>query len=417
MVATRESVGAPTLGRRTDLDWLRIIAFGILILYHVECFYGSWPWRANSQYATWKVLPLLQLSTPWRLLLLFVISGVATRFMMDKTRPADFLRSRAMRLLIPLAFGMLVIVPPQTYIHVLQYAGYTGNFASFYPQYLTTGSGWDIPHERLVTPEWAHLWFIAYLFVFTLVTVAVGPRLKSLPASAFAWFTRAPWIFVVPIVLIALANTLIGPFSTVEHLFFGDWRNLLVFCGALLFGYGIAKHEAFFAACERYRYVALVIAASGYAAIGALWLAGADSVIPGSFAIGYALFNPVQGWATVVAAFGFSRRHLRRDSPLRRYLTDAVFPYYIIHQTTIVVAGYWLTQMDLPMPVEATLLILITVASCLIVYEVARRVWILRPLFGLKLERASTPASTSHRTNEAMTKATKNAAGISEAEA
>ena len=377
----------PHPGRRTDLDWLRIIAFGFLIIYHIECFYGTWPWRANSQYATWKVLPLLQLSTPWRLLLLFLISGVATRFMMDKTPTGRFVQSRATRLLIPLAFGMLVVVPPQTYVHVIEYLGYSGDFLGFYPQYLTGAGGWNAPGEILITPEWAHLWFIAYLFIFTLVAVAVGPRLKTLPSEAFAWFCKAPWIFVVPMILIALANALIAPFSTVEHLFIGDWRNVLVFCAAVLLGYSIAKHEPFFEACDKQRYVALAIAVSGYLAIAALWLSGIESSIPGGFAMGYAILNPIQGWATVVAAFGFARRHLRRDSRLRRYLTDAVFPYYVIHQTTIVVAGYWLTQMNLPMPVEVSLLILVTVASCVIVYEVARRIWILRPLFGLKLER------------------------------
>jgi hypothetical protein len=73
-----------------------------------------------------------------------------------------------------------------------------------------------------------------------------------------------------------------------------------------------------------------------------------------------------------------------RDGPARPYLTDAIFPFYIVHQTTIVVAGHSLAQQRLPLGIETSLLIVTTVASCFIAYEVVRRVGPLRPIFGLK---------------------------------
>ncbi len=72
---------------------------------------------------------------------------------------------------------------------------------------------------------------------------------------------------------------------------------------------------------------------------------------------------------------------------MRRYLTDAIFPYYIIHQTTIVVGGHYLTGLGLPVWAEAPLMIAMTVASCAAGYEIVRRVGFLRPLFGLKPEK------------------------------
>ncbi len=372
--------------RRTDLDWLRIFAFGLLIFYHIGCFYFAWPWHANSKHASWSIAPLLQLTTPWRLLLLFVISGVATRFMIDKMSTGDFLVSRSTRLLIPLAFGMLVIVPPQTYIYLIEQGGYRSSFASFYVPDITGTGNWVVDGYHVVTPEWAHLWFLPYLFAFTLVTVVVGPWLKSRPASTFTWFTRAPWIFVVPIAFIALANAVIGPFSVDRHIFIGDWRNVLVFGSATVLGYSLAKHEPFFIAAERYRYIALAIAVGAYCTIQILWVFGKYEHMGYRYYLLFAFLKPMQGWAVVLAAFGFARRYLRSDGPVRRYLTDAIFPYYIIHQTTIVVAGHWLTGMNLPVHIEAPALIIITIASCVIGYEIIRRIWLLRPLFGLKLE-------------------------------
>lgn len=375
--------------RRIDLDWLRIIAFGLLIFYHVGCFYFAWPWHANSKYASWSIAPLLQLTTPWRLLLLFVISGVATRFMIDKMSTGDFLASRSTRLLIPLAFGMLVIVPPQTYVFLIEQAGYRHSFSSFYVPAITGTGNWVVDGYHVLTPEWAHLWFLPYLFAFTLLTLAIGPWLKSRPASAFTWFTRGPWIFVAPVAFIAAANALIGPISVDRHVFIGDWRNVLVFGSAMVLGYSLAKHEPFFVAAERHRYIALAIAVGAYCTIQILWAFGKYEHMGYRYYLLFALLKPMQGWAVVLAAFGFARRYLRRDGPVRRYLTHAIFPYYIIHQTTIVVAGHWLTGMNLPAHIEATSLIIITIASCVIGYEIVRRVWLLRPLFGLKLEPAA----------------------------
>ncbi len=113
--------------RRFDLDWLRIAAFGLLIFYHVGMFYVTWGFHVKSSHASRAVEPLMLLLNPWRLTLLFVISGCATRFMLDKMKPGAFLASRTARLLVPLVFGMFVIVPPQTYFEIVEKLGYSGS--------------------------------------------------------------------------------------------------------------------------------------------------------------------------------------------------------------------------------------------------------------------------------------------------
>ena len=105
-------------------------------------------------------------------------------------------------------------------------------------------------------------------------------------------------------------------------------------------------------------------------------------------------------WFCIVAVLGFARRWLTADSAARRYLTDAIFPYYIVHQTAIIVIAHALHGDDLPAWLEASIVIVGTAATCAVTYEVVRRVNILRPLFGLKMTAAG-PASFPARSQAA----------------
>src|SRR5580693_8098640 len=100
---------AATVGlgeRRYDLDWVRIGAFMVLILYHVGMYYVTWDWHVKSPHASMAIEPLMMLSSPWRLSLLFMVSGVATSFLLARQGSHGFLMLRSTRLLIPLVFGM-----------------------------------------------------------------------------------------------------------------------------------------------------------------------------------------------------------------------------------------------------------------------------------------------------------------------
>jgi hypothetical protein len=90
-----------------------------------------------------------------------------------------------------------------------------------------------------------------------------------------------------------------------------------------------------------------------------------------------------QIWLAIVAVLGFARRHLNHDNAARRYLTTAVFPVYILHQTVIVVAAHALQPVRLDPLLEGVVLVLATTALCFLGYEAIRRVTFLRPLFGL----------------------------------
>ena len=117
-------MSAPTSRRRHDIDALRAIAFGLLILYHVGMFYVPWGWHVKSEHiAPWLQAPMMVLNQ-WRMPLVFLISGLAVNFLLgegDRRRMGygAFAWLRVKRLLVPLIFGMLLIVPPQAYLEAL----------------------------------------------------------------------------------------------------------------------------------------------------------------------------------------------------------------------------------------------------------------------------------------------------------
>jgi len=98
------STAAP-FQRQFFLDWIRILAFFVLILYHVGMYYVTWDWHVKSPSAGPAIEPFMMLSSPWRLGLLFMVSGVATATMFEHMRVTAFLRRSTARLLYPCCSG------------------------------------------------------------------------------------------------------------------------------------------------------------------------------------------------------------------------------------------------------------------------------------------------------------------------
>jgi surface polysaccharide O-acyltransferase-like enzyme len=370
------------------LDWVRIIAFLVLILYHVGMYYVTWDWHVKSQFASDTLEPYMNLSSPWRLGLLFLVSGVASSFMLARLPAARFARQRSARLLVPLLFGMLVIVPPQSYFEVVEKLGYAGGYGDFMRLYLAGYPGF-CREDCLILPTWNHLWFVAYLWVYAMllaVIVAVlGARFDTLARRVGNLL--AGWKLVaLPAAVLALAHLTLHSRFPQTHALVDDWFNHALYLFLFLLGALLARATRAWVHFEAQRWAALGIALTSWAAL-TIWYSLPDTVVPKSFLdtvrsamhVVYALCT----WSAIVAACGFAHRHLQFDSPARRYLTEAVFPLYILHQTLIVSLAHALKPLQRPPGLEACLLVVLTVTLSFGVFEVVRRSALLRPLFGL----------------------------------
>ena len=378
--------------RRYDLDWLRIAAFATLILYHVGMFYVTWDWHVKSSRASDAIEPLMLLTNPWRLTLLFLISGAATRFMADKMSAWKLTGSRMGRLWPPLLLAVFVIVPPQSYYEVyeaLEAMGEPNPAASawlqnFYIKYVTASGNWCDADGCLFTPIYNHMWFVAYLIVYTLALILLLPLLRRTPKAisvliAGPGLILAPWLF-----MFALRVTLFPIFGE-SHDIRADWYLHPLYFAVFLFGFAIAKHQDFFERATNLRWLALAITLACYAAILVYYSSFSEAAPPPEWLrILMRGIREMQAWTAIIAAIGFAHRYLRAaDGPIRRLLTQAIFPFYLIHQTIIVVAGHYLDDLRLPLALEAALLISATVLGCWLFYDLTRRVPPLRVWVGL----------------------------------
>lgn len=374
---------SPTV-RRYDLDWLRIIAFGLLILYHVGMFYVTWGWHVKSFYASPFAEPLMRLVNPWRLALLFFISGVAIRFATDKAESLGrFAWSRIARLGLPLLFGLYVWVMPQAYYQVRQSGEFTGSMVVFYPGYAALEQSFST-----ITPTWNHLWYLAYVLVYILIALAILPWLRDVPKSR-VWqsLTTRPFVVVFIMIMPFVVNeTWLSPLYPTTHNLVNDWAHHAHRFMIFLLGFFVAKDARFWHSVNRvWKFMPILAVAAFLLLLNRQDIENwarqfmSDTLLR----LFFSYFMVTYAWSCILTLLGFGQRFFNRESPLLRYLTGAIFCYYVLHQTITVVAGYYLTEHRLGVVVESSLVLVITVAGCVLGYELIRRIPHVGLLFGV----------------------------------
>ncbi len=372
--------------RHHFLDWLRIGAFGALVLYHVGMYYVSWDWHVKAATLLPGLEPWMRLSNPWRMSLLFLLSGAATVWMLQRGR-TGLLRERSRRLLLPLVLGVVLIVPPQSYFEVVQKFRFEGSYTDFLQLYFSAHQGFCRDGRCLVLPTWNHLWFLPYLWCYTVLLVllhrTLPQRWKDTAASRFgdlpAWQL---WLW--PLLWLVLLRLTLGVRFPATHALVDDFFNHAIYFSCFLLGAGLAVNLQLFARIEPLRW----------------WAAGASllcwTVISFSVDAMPGLAASPQGmrtlqrvahaslqWSAIVAILGFGYRHLNRDHRWRAPLTESVFPVYLVHQTWIILLAMGLRPLRLAAGWEAALLISGTLLLSLGTWQLARHSGALRPWWGL----------------------------------
>lgn len=367
--------------RRYELDWLRVIVFALLIFYHVGMFFVPWDFHIkNNIIYDWLRWPMLFINQ-WRLSILFVISGMGTYYALGKRTGRQFSKERISRLLLPLVFGMLVVVPPQVYLERVADGEFTGSYFDFWPLYAFIGT---YPEGNL---SWHHLWFLPYLLLFSLILSPLFVYLRKHPDNRFLNWTRTiisnpawSYLFILPLFLVYY---FLKPLFPVTHALVGDWYSLSWYLVMFFYGFIlISSKQTFWKMASQSRRFFLINGFAGFAMLMLIWF------VMDQFPLWHvleALVKTFNVWSWVMALFGYASRYLNRNSRFLSYGNEAVYPFYILHQTIMIIIGFYVMELEWAFWIKASLMVIGTFLGSLILYELLiKRISFVRPLFGLK---------------------------------
>lgn len=373
---------APTpTARRHDLDRLRILAVLLLFPFHVARIFNvgeDW-YVKNAQESKALSWAIINFVDPWHMPLLFALAGAATWFALGHRTGRAYARERVKRLLVPLVFGLLVVVPPQPYLAQLRFDDAERSYPGFLSGYFTDTS--DLSgYTGGLTP--AHLWFILYLLILALVALPLLLRLRHSADRDEGNDVGRPWMLAAIPIALLLSEALPAP-EEVDSPF-----TYLVFfvAGFLLVGSGSMAE----AVRRRWPWFLLAGIAT-MTVVFAVWVTGTDADWSEGSALdaGFQLVESTNAWLWVLGLFGAAGAYLAAaDTALLRYANEAAYPYYVLHQTVIVVIGYAVVGWDLGIAPKYAIILAGSVAATAVLYDVAvRRASATRSLFGLKPKR------------------------------
>lgn len=317
--------------RQTYLDWLRILAIlGVLFFHSAMPFAtGEW-WHIRNKETSNMLLEFNFWLSRFRMPLLFFISGAVSYFMMQKRSALSFIGLRFRRLFIPLFFGMLIVVPPQVYMERLT-QGYHGSFIDFYPNIF---KGQAYPKGNT---SWHHLWFIAYLFVYDLVAAPLFAWMISAKkfTRKLGWFAKGMrvYLFIIPSIAVF---SLLAPKFPETHDLIHDYAYLPYWFLFLLVGFLCISNASLMDSLERNRRTSLLIAI--------LLLVGVNYFRWNNHSHAPIFMYPALAWFWVMAITGYGKKYLNRKTAVSEYATQAVYPFYIVHQTVIVILAFYVVQ-------------------------------------------------------------------------
>jgi hypothetical protein len=372
--------------RQYFLDWVRITAFAFLIFYHAAMMFVDWPFHIESGHNSLLLKTIMIWSSQWRLDILFIVSGVAISYMSIKMPLKSFVWNRTLKLYIPLLFAVVVIVVPQSYYEALQKGVFEGSFWQFWTaQYFTFS--WD---ERMTAPfpTYNHMWYVLYLFHYSLVLLPFLALINTekghaLLASLEEWLVKGTRIVWLPL-SIYLAIFMLFDSSEINHTFHSDWYGHSIFLFAVILGVCFARMPRVWQAFENNRYISLIIGFVSFGLLLTLFLLPSELVTFDKESVWAGIGIWVK-WSWITLIIGFAKKYLNHTNNIQKYCNELIYPFFILHQTMLIMIGYNVIDWGVSGPVEYCVVVAGSFILCGLLYEVIiKRVNILRVLFGLK---------------------------------
>ena len=372
--------------RRYDIDWLRIAAVLLLIPYHTaRVFNWEEDWYIKNVPTDVLAQRFIDFVGPWHMSLLFLLAGAASWLAFRYRSGARYAGERFKRLLIPFVFGVLVIVPPQTWLAYNSHHGTDLSYWEYLPKFFTTVESLEGFQGGFTV---GHLWFILFLFVFSLVSLPLFLWLRNRGGRrvvrAFGRAAQAPALLILLPVLV-----LVLPWLENEDDFSGQppIGLFLVF----VLGFLLLADDRVGRVIDRHWWWILGLGVA--ASVAYIWAEPRAGGWPDTVAVfaGMKTLYEVGVWCMILGLLGLGHRFFTASGPAWSYATEAAYPFYILHQTVIVLIAYVVVQWGVGIPLKYGLIAATSFVLTLAVYEVAVRRWrFVRPLFGMKPKRRRT---------------------------
>jgi len=365
--------------RRYDLDWLRIAAVFMLIPYHSSRIFDTWEaFYVKNAETSIPLTGIRAFLDPWGMPLLFVIAGAATWLALRRRSGVQYLGERVFRLIVPLLFGLVVLVPPQAYLAWLS-QGHQGSLRGFLGQYWAMQTGEFMGFTGGFTL--GHLWFILFLFVFSLVALPLFLFLKGpLGGRAVGWLAKLverPGVIFLMVIPFWLTEPLPGPIVGL--------LNPFAYIFLFVAGYVFIADARFQVAVDRSWRWALGLGTITLATGAAIRFSGIEFAESSWQSTVRDFLQYFTTWAWVIGALGFGHCHLNRLGRWLPYLNAAAYPFYLLHQTVILVIGFYITRWNMGVLPKFLLIAVVAMGTTLGIIELARRSSVTRAALGTRV--------------------------------
>jgi hypothetical protein len=322
----------------------------MLFPYHTFMIYNNW---GEAFYVNGEALAFpsmfIHINWVWMMPLLFAVAGISSRYALRRRSAGEYAKERVNRLLVPLIFGLLLLIPIQAYLASLFHKG-EANYLDYFTK-LTDFWGTD----GAFTP--GQLWFILFLFVISIISLPFMLWHKKKGKD-----TLGDDIPLVLLLLLGLAPCIgnmlleIGGRSPTEYLAY------------FLLGYFFLSNENVLEKLEKYRFLLLPITIVGY--------------------ILTSIFNHIcyeaVSWFAILTLLGLGRHYLDFSGKKSGYLSKSSFGVYIFHQSWLVVTAFFILKLTSNYWIQIPLIMLGTIVLTFLTYEVASRIKVVSWMFGLK---------------------------------
>ena len=379
--------------RRYDIDWLRVLAMLTIFLFHNGRFFDPGPWHIKNAEHSVGMLIFVGAIDAWIMPLFFLLSGVASWYSLESRSARQYLRERILRLLVPFyTVGAFILLPPQFFWDSVTNGRFDGSFLEFYPQFFRN-LYFDILPPFLM-PWLGHLWFLVYLFSISLIALPLTLFLKKergrhMLSRLAEWCDHrgGVFLFVIPLFFIQVC---------LRRLFQGEHTaaDFFYFFIYFLIGYIISSDRRFTETIKRHGWICLLLGIIGLGGEAALIFGagyqypGGQSFMPFPLFLLFQFIMSVQTLSWIVFFLGTCAKHLNFTNRTLAYGNEAVLPFYILHQTLILLVGSYVVPLTLGIPLKYMIISTTSFALIMLTYEllVRRFNWV-RFLFGMRPRR------------------------------